>query len=60
MLSVTYAECHLCLMSLMLSVIYAECHYAQCHYDECRGIPGANALDYLGFVGAREEKVLKY
>jgi hypothetical protein len=35
----------------MLSVIYAVCQYA-----ECRGTPGANALDYLGFVGARERK----
>ncbi len=42
MLSVTYAECHLCWVSLMLSVTYAECHlfwvslmpsvtYAECH-----------------------------
>jgi hypothetical protein len=26
MLSVTYAECHLCWVSLMLSVTYADCH----------------------------------
>jgi len=26
MLSVTYAECHLCSVSLMLSVIYAVSH----------------------------------
>jgi len=26
MLSVIYAECHLCWVSFMLSVIYAECH----------------------------------
>jgi hypothetical protein len=42
MLNVTYAECHLCWMSLMLNVTYAECHlcwmslmlnvtYAECH-----------------------------
>jgi hypothetical protein len=30
MLSVTYAECHLCWVSFMLSVIYAECYYAEC------------------------------
>ncbi len=26
MLSVIYAECHLCSVSFMLSAIYAECH----------------------------------
>ncbi len=42
MLSVIYAECHLCWVSSMLSVIYAKCHlcwvssmqsviYAKCH-----------------------------
>jgi hypothetical protein len=31
MLSVIYAECHLCLVSFMLRVIYAECYYAECH-----------------------------
>ncbi len=42
MLSVIYAECHLCWASSMLSIIYAECHlcwvssmlsiiYAECH-----------------------------
>ncbi len=42
MLSVIYAECHLCWVSFMLSVIYAECHlccvsfmlsviYAECY-----------------------------
>ncbi len=49
MLSVTYAECHLCLVSLTLSVTYAACHlccvsdkpytecrYAECHYAECQ------------------------
>jgi hypothetical protein len=45
MLSVIYAECHLCLVSFMLSIIYAqcgklayyaECRYAECRYDECR------------------------
>jgi hypothetical protein len=35
MLSVIYAECHLCWVSFMLSVIYAECHYAECRYAEC-------------------------
>jgi hypothetical protein len=38
MLSVIYAECHLCLVLFMLSVIYAECHkqahYTVCHYAE--------------------------
>ncbi len=41
-----YAECHLCQVSLMLSVanqafyaecLYAECQYAECRYAECRG-----------------------
>ncbi len=40
MLSDICAECHLCRVSFMLSVIYAECHkqaqYAECHYAECR------------------------
>jgi hypothetical protein len=51
MLSVIYAECHLCWMSFMLNVIYAECHlcwmsfmlnvvmlsviYAECRYADC-------------------------
>jgi hypothetical protein len=35
-----YAECHVCWLSLMLSVthilaLYAECHYAECRYAEC-------------------------
>jgi hypothetical protein len=34
MLSVTYAECHLCCVSLMLCVTYAECSYAECSYAE--------------------------
>jgi hypothetical protein len=41
MLSVTYAECHLCRVSLMLSVthkpFYAECHYVECRYAERHG-----------------------
>ncbi len=40
MLNFTYAECHSCLVSLMLNVtyqpFYAECRYAECRYDECR------------------------
>ncbi len=55
MLSVIYAQCHLCSVSFMLSVIYAEYHYAECryaeyhyaeyhyveyHYAECRGASG--------------------
>ncbi len=32
MLIAIYAGCHLCWVSLMLSVTYAECHYAECHY----------------------------
>jgi hypothetical protein len=37
-----YAECHLCLMSFMLNVIYVTLHHAQCRnadcrYAECRG-----------------------
>jgi hypothetical protein len=44
--SVIYAECHLCRVSFMLSVIYAkyrkqtqytESRYPECHYAECRG-----------------------
>jgi len=48
MLNVTCAECHICWVSLLLSVKYkhfvvstfaeyrcSECHYAQCHYAEC-------------------------
>ncbi len=34
-MSVIYAECHLCWVSLMLSVTYVDCHiwalYAECH-----------------------------
>jgi hypothetical protein len=33
-----YAECHLCRLSFMLTVPYADCHikapYAECHYAE--------------------------
>jgi hypothetical protein len=29
MLSVIYAQCHLCLVSFMLSVIYAKCPYVE-------------------------------
>jgi hypothetical protein len=29
MLSVVYAECHLCCM--LQKALYAECHYAECH-----------------------------
>jgi hypothetical protein len=36
MVSVIYVECHLCCVSFMLSVIYAECRYAECRYAECR------------------------
>ncbi len=35
MLSASYAECHLRLVSYMLIVIYAECRYAECRYAEC-------------------------
>jgi hypothetical protein len=36
MLSVIYAECHLCLVSQ--KALYAfMCHYAKCRYAECRG-----------------------
>jgi len=31
MLSVTYAGCHLCLVSFMLSVIIQSVIYAECH-----------------------------
>ncbi len=42
MLSVVHAECHLCSVLFMLSVIYAlclyaECPYSECHHAECRG-----------------------
>ncbi len=41
MLSVIYAQCHLCSVSFVLSVIYAECHnqayYAECQYAEYCG-----------------------
>jgi hypothetical protein len=57
MLSVAYVQCHLCSVSLMLSVIYAECyvqalydecHYAVCHYAEYLGAcKGATALSQL-------------
>jgi hypothetical protein len=30
MLTVTYAECHICFL-------HAECHYAECRYAECHG-----------------------
>jgi hypothetical protein len=42
----SYIECHLCQVSLVVSVEirafyaecrYAECRYAECHYAECRG-----------------------
>jgi len=40
MLSVIYAECHLCRVSFLLSVNYAECRkqavYAECRFAECR------------------------
>ncbi len=45
MLSVIYADCHVCLVSFMLTVTYDECHilaaysecrYAECHHTECR------------------------
>jgi hypothetical protein len=53
MLSITYAERHLCWVSLLLSVTfaefpiqalyaerqYAEWHYAYCHRAECHGAP---------------------
>ncbi len=29
-----YAGCHI-LLTIMLNVINAECHYAECHYAEC-------------------------
>jgi hypothetical protein len=37
-----YTECHLCGLSLMLSVTYkplpyAECRYTECRYAECHG-----------------------
>ncbi len=40
MLSLTYAECPLCLVLhmlrvIMLSVTYAACHYAEYRYAEC-------------------------
>ncbi len=35
MLSVTYAECHLCCVSLIS--LYAESCYAECRYAVCRG-----------------------
>ncbi len=35
-----YAECHLCWVSFMLSVIYAECRYAECRYAECQYAEG--------------------
>ncbi len=35
MLSVIYAECHLC--RCLKIGLYAECHYAECSYAECRG-----------------------
>jgi hypothetical protein len=46
MQSVIYAECHLCKVSIMQSVNYAECrkqinyaegHYAECRWAKCRG-----------------------
>jgi hypothetical protein len=36
MLIVVHAKCHLCLASLMLSVIYDECDYGEGKYAECR------------------------
>ncbi len=52
-----HTECHLCSLSLMLAVTYAECHikapyaeccyaeyhYAECHYSECHGTAFDNA-----------------
>jgi hypothetical protein len=44
MLSVIYADCHLCRLSLMPNVTYkqapyADCRYAVCRCVECRGAP---------------------
>jgi len=55
MLGVIYARCHLCWVSFMLSVVYADCrkqinhakrYYAECRYTECRyaECPGAFPL----------------
>ncbi len=44
-------ECHLCWMSFMLNVIYAECHYAECHYAECH----YTECHYTECCGARNQ-----
>ncbi len=33
--SVIYAECHI--QALFAEFHYAECRYAECHFAECRG-----------------------
>jgi hypothetical protein len=56
MLNFTYADCHSCLVSLMLTVTYqpcyAECRYAECRYAEC----GVTIFDIKPCARARFHK----
>ncbi len=62
MLSVAFAECHLCRVSFMQSVIYAECymkasfakwHYAECCYADCRYAECRGALTLVAITAIR-------
>ncbi len=44
-LSVTYAEYHICLLSFI--ALIAECRYVECRYAKCRDAVKSKNLDYL-------------